>query len=82
MRRPRSAYYLYTKRVGFQSEDPEQLGFPSDLSVLLDIICGISRFRCVAHYVKVVATPEGLGVIWTPSLFREVLTLLIHFTEA
>lgn len=25
------------------------------------------RFRCVAHYVKVVATPEGPGVVWTPT---------------
>lgn len=30
---------------------------------------GDIRFRFVAHYVKVVATPEGPGVIWTPSLF-------------
>lgn len=30
-------------------------------------------FRCVAHHVKVVATPRGSGVTWTPSLFPEVL---------
>lgn len=73
----------------FRSEYPEQHGFQS-ASVLTSVsllFCWVVsrrrlrgiRFRCVAHYVKVVATPEGLGVIWTPSLFREVLSLFIPF---
>ena len=38
---------------------------------------GDIRFKCVAHYVKVVATPKGFGSVWTPGLFSLLFSSLM-----